>query len=170
MTHFSIIVATCLDGGIGYQNQIPWKLSADLKYFARVTQDAFKTDLPNSVIMGRKTWESIPDRFKPLKNRTNIVISRSKGTDAIYCSSLEEALSIKASHRFVIGGGQVYLEALKHPSLKYIFETKVHLNTKCDVFFHHSFERMESLEDLLGFEVKGGLENGTKYEHFLYKV
>ncbi len=71
------IVACTRDGGIGKEGRLPWKLSGDMAYFKRVTLDT--EDVPgarNAVIMGRKTWESIPKSFRPLADRLNVVLSR----------------------------------------------------------------------------------------------
>jgi hypothetical protein len=71
------IVACTRDGGIGKEGKLPWKLSGDMAYFKRVTLDT--EDVPgarNAVIMGRKTWESIPNSFRPLPGRLNVVLSR----------------------------------------------------------------------------------------------
>lgn len=68
---FSIVIAVSKNLGFGLNGQLPWKLSQDLQYFRKIT-----THYPNSsVIMGRKTWDSIPAKYKPLPNRKNIVVS-----------------------------------------------------------------------------------------------
>ena len=71
MGNYNIIVAMCDNNGIGYKNSLPWKNSEDLKRFAKLT----KGNGNNAIVMGRKTWESLP--YKPLKGRYNIVISKS---------------------------------------------------------------------------------------------
>lgn len=112
----SIIVATSLNNAIGRNNQLLWHISEDLKYFKKVTSG-------HTIIMGRKTWESIG---RPLPNRRNIVISRSQKAieGAEVYSSLEEALKAARSKEvanknklsneeiFIIGGGQIYKQAL----------------------------------------------------------
>ncbi|CAI4227663.1 unnamed protein product [Auanema sp. JU1783] len=74
--NMKLIVACDLDGGIGKNNSIPWTLRKDMTYFMKSTCHVEDSKKRNAVIMGRKCWESIPDKFKPLKNRLNIVISR----------------------------------------------------------------------------------------------
>ena len=75
------IVACTQDGGIGKEGKLPWKLSGDMAFFKRVTLDTENTpDVRNAVIMGRKTWESIPNSFRPLPGRLNVVLSRSPTT------------------------------------------------------------------------------------------
>ena len=70
--NFALIVAADLDGGIGKENKLPWRLSADMNFFKNVTIGNGN----NAVIMGRKTWDSIPPKFRPLPKRVNIVITR----------------------------------------------------------------------------------------------
>lgn len=104
---------------IGLDNELAWRASMDLKYFKRITNN-------NVVIMGRKTYDSIG---KPLPNRINIVITRNPKNLPIdfsgsIASSLEEALKMAASYKdketIVIGGSQIYLEALKSVTKMYI--------------------------------------------------
>lgn len=80
MSRLTIIVAATKSNGIGQNGHLPWKLSKELKYFARVTSDA-PEGKQNAVIMGRNTWESIPTKFRPLPKRLNIVLSHSPDYD-----------------------------------------------------------------------------------------
>ena len=80
---FSIIAAACRNMGIGINNTLPWRLRNEMKYFERVTKSgassATQADEPtkrNVVIMGRKSWDSIPEKYRPLKQRINIVLTR----------------------------------------------------------------------------------------------
>jgi dihydrofolate reductase len=75
MSRLTLIVAATKTNGIGQGSQLPWRLPKEMAYFKRVTSNAPDGRL-NAVIMGRKTWESIPANFRPLPNRVNIVISR----------------------------------------------------------------------------------------------
>jgi dihydrofolate reductase len=82
MSRLTIIIAATKANGIGVNNSIPWHLHNDLKYFAQVTSKA--TDgQQNAVIMGKKTWESIPKKNRPLPNRLNIVLSRNPNYDLL---------------------------------------------------------------------------------------
>ena len=71
----TLIVAATKANGFGQSGSLPWRLPLEMAYFARVTSHA-PDGVPNAVIMGRKTWESIPKKFKPLKDRVNVVVSR----------------------------------------------------------------------------------------------
>ncbi|MDE2222506.1 MAG: dihydrofolate reductase, partial [Candidatus Omnitrophica bacterium] len=73
MKNFSIVVAFDSTYGIGKDGRLPWRLAADLKRFKEITMEDGAAR-PNAVIMGRKTWESIPDRFRPLPGRVNVIL------------------------------------------------------------------------------------------------
>lgn len=134
MPRLAIIAAVAENGCIGINNQLPWYLPEDLKYFRRLTTGGV-------VIMGRKTYESIG---KPLPNRTNIVISRKAGyhPEGIkVVSSLEDALDLAAQVSeingiddvFVIGGAQIYALAL--PLANRLYLTEVQKTVEGDAFF-----------------------------------
>ena len=98
------IWAQSADGVIGRDGALPWHLPEDLARFRRVTDGA-------TVIMGRSTWDSLPDRFRPLPGRDNIVLSRTGGElpGAVVVGGIAEALAAVAGHdAWVIGGAQVY--------------------------------------------------------------
>jgi len=142
---FALIVACALDGGIGKDNKIPWYIPGDLKHFKQLTTtcpDGFM----NAVVMGRNTFESLPEQHKPLPSRVNIVVSTtleqtSSSTSNIHVvRSLQEALELVGRlqyvHKtFVIGGSRLYHEALEHPSCTKAFVTHVYHHFPCDVFF-----------------------------------
>jgi dihydrofolate reductase len=125
----SIVVAVSLNNSIGKNNQLPWHLPLDLKFFKKTTQGG-------TVIMGRKTFESIG---KPLPNRRNIVISSQKKNIAgvEVTNSLEAAIALSKDNNpneiFIIGGGQIYEQAL--PIANRIYLTKVNTFIDGEVFF-----------------------------------
>ena len=98
-----ILVAVSPEGIIGKDNSIPWHYSADLKRFKRLT-------LGKTVIMGRRTWESLP--VKPLPDRRNIVITQSSLDDVECFSSIDDALATCEGDVWFIGGAGIYQEAL----------------------------------------------------------
>ena len=149
---FSIIVATDTEGGIGRKDDnnysIPWKSSIDMKFFKDTTSKTNNSDKKNAVIMGRNTYLSLPERNgnRGLPNRYNIIISSqselfNKDESVVCTSSLNLAINKCIEEKnieniFVIGGSQLYEEALKHPNLEYVYwnlilETK----NKCNIFF-----------------------------------
>ena len=125
----SMIVARSRNHVIGRANQMPWKISADLQFFKRVT-------MGHPVIMGRKTWESIG---RPLPGRRNIVVSRNADyipAGAELASSLDEALArLTDSPRvFVIGGEQLFKQALDKADRLYVTEIDIDVKGG-DTFF-----------------------------------
>jgi dihydrofolate reductase/thymidylate synthase len=75
-----VVVAASNSWGIGADGGIPWRLPGDMRYFRRVTLRTADCGKQNAVVMGRRTWDSIPAKFRPLKGRTNIVLTRSPGS------------------------------------------------------------------------------------------
>lgn len=130
----SVVVAVCKQSrGIGNAGQLPWRLRADMAFFKQLTRSTRDPCKRNAVIMGRKTWQSIPARFRPLDDRVNIVLSRSATAAAdlelpagvVHAESLDKALELldEASDLgggvetvYVIGGSSVYAEALALPA------------------------------------------------------
>ena len=105
-----LIFARAANGVIGHNNTLPWHLPEDLAHFKRTT-------LGCPVIMGRKTWDSLPPKFRPLPGRLNVVVTRQPGwrTDgALTAHSLIEACALcpPGSDAWVIGGAEVYAQAL----------------------------------------------------------
>ncbi len=124
----SIIVAVDRNLAIGKGNIIPWKLKTDIARFKEITDDSV-------VIMGRKTYESLPTKYRPLPNRINIVISRTFKSDimedVIVCRSLNEAIKkayVFQKNVFIIGGASVYKQALSRVDKIYLSE----INTEID--------------------------------------
>jgi dihydrofolate reductase len=145
----SIIVAMAQNGVIGSDQGIPWRLSADMKYFKQKTSG-------HHIIMGRKTWESLG---RLLPNRTHIVLSRDPDWSAegvISCTKLEEALKIASAageeEAFVIGGGQIYKMALEFADRMYLtrvetaIEGDTHFDFPNEVWELIAFDRHEADE------------------------
>ncbi len=129
----SIIVAVAQNNVIGKDNKLIWHMPEDLKFFKEKT-------LGHCVITGRKNYESIPQKFRPLPNRTNIVITRQKNYNAfgaIVVSSLHEAIE-KAEQTgdeeiFIMGGGEIFKQSIHLTDRIYL--TKIHHPFDGDVFF-----------------------------------
>jgi dihydrofolate reductase len=131
-SYLTIIAAVAENGVIGNENQIPWHIPEDLKFFKRVT-------LNHAVIMGRKTFESIG---KALPKRHNIIVTRKNGYEAplncMVANSFEGALSVALAlddNPYVIGGAELYKEALQSSLAKKMYLTSVHLNPEGTVRF-----------------------------------
>jgi dihydrofolate reductase len=131
MTIISLVVAASRNGVIGKNGGLPWHISSDLKLFKQIT-------MGKPVIMGRKTWDSLPR--KPLPGRRNIVISRKADQPlegAEFVRGIDEALaSAQADHPpeiAVIGGGEIY--RLFWPLANQVYLTEVDLDVEGDTFF-----------------------------------
>ncbi len=126
----SMIYARASNGVIGHHNQLPWHLPEDLAHFKRLTSGW-------PVIMGRKTWDSLPPRFRPLPGRTNIVVTRQSGWQApgaLVVNSLEDAITQcgEVAQAWVIGGAQIYAAA--EPLASRIEVTEIAQNFDGDAF------------------------------------
>ncbi|KAF5355673.1 hypothetical protein D9756_003747 [Leucocoprinus leucothites] len=188
MIRLSIIVAATTTNGIGKNGRLPWHIHEDMRYFAHVTQHA-PEGYQNAVIMGRKTWESIPAKNRPLSKRFNVVISNDKSYDlnaapgtAVVVNSLEEALQLKTDipiHRgFVIGGASLYNKTLQpNPEVEVdrVLITRVTApRFDCDTFMPEfkaegqwKRESHETLVEWVGFDVPAGVQkqqDGAEYE------
>ena len=124
-------IARSRNGVIGRDGGLPWRLKSDMAIFRAVT-------MGKPVIMGRKTWESLPDVFRPLPGRRNIVISRNPAYDApgaTLAGSLEEAVRLAQDDAevFVIGGAEIYRQAL--PLAQRLYLTEVARDFDADAFF-----------------------------------
>lgn len=126
-----LIYARAANGVIGLNNTMPWHLPEDLAHFKQLTNG-------NPVVMGRKTWDSLPERFRPLPGRTNIVVTRNADWSAegvLRASSLEDALHAGAQHGdtvWVMGGAQIYAQAL--PLADVVEVTIIHQHFEGDAF------------------------------------
>jgi dihydrofolate reductase len=126
----SMVVAVDENNGIGLLGRLPWRISSDLKRFKNLT-------MGHHLIMGRNTWESIG---RALPGRTNIILSKNLDRppeNTVLKSSLEDALEYAKQQGetevFIIGGGQIYAQAL--PFTNRIYLSKVHTTIPADVFF-----------------------------------
>ncbi|KAF7306908.1 hypothetical protein MIND_00483300 [Mycena indigotica] len=189
MSRLTLIVAATKTNGIGQNGQLPWRLQQEMAYFARVTSNA-PVGTSNAVVMGRNTWESIPTRFRPLKNRLNVVISRNasfntNSESTPIESSLQSAIRrVESSeiHRvFIIGGVSLYSECLSLRLVNRILLTRILSPSfaECDVFMPDFLEddkgswtkaAHDSLQEWVGFGVPEGVqeENGVQYEYQMW--
>jgi dihydrofolate reductase/thymidylate synthase len=143
MKPFSIIVSFDSQYGIGKKGQLPWHLAMDLKHFKEISTTVTNPAKVNAVIMGRKTWESLPQKFRPLPGRMNLVLSKagklSLPSEVLCSQSLDNALSQLSSSNienvFIIGGAQIYAHAMAHPLCQKLYVTHVKGEYGCDTFF-----------------------------------
>jgi dihydrofolate reductase len=198
----TLILAATPSLGIGKGGTLPWpQLKKEMGYFARVTKrvspQSADTRKVNAVLMGRKTWDSIPPKFRPLKDRLNIVITQKtdefeksldKKSDVegpMVASGIVDALSQlekkmdEIDRVYVIGGASIYRTALELPQTKRVLLTKIRKEFECDTFFSINLEEStvwrkagkEELEEFTGEQVQeGGIEEqGVGFEFCLYE-
>ena len=127
----SLIAAVARNRALGKDGQLLWHLPEDMRYFRETTRG-------KPVIMGRRTWESLPEAFRPLPGRRNIVISRNSAYEApgaTLAGSLDEAVRLTQDDTevFVIGGAEIYRQAL--PLAQRLYLTEVAHDFAADVFF-----------------------------------
>lgn len=148
----SIVVATAANNVIGNDNDLIWHLPADLKHFKNVTSGS-------SIIMGRKTYESIG---RPLPKRENIIITRQSDLQIEGClvvNSLKEAIEKADSEElFIIGGGEIYRQAMELADKIYL--TKIHKDFEGDTVFPEIGEDWEVISERVG-----ELDEKNKLEH-----
>ena len=140
---YSIILACTLEGGIGYNNNIPWDIKSEMHLFKYITTETTNKYKTNAVIMGRKTWESL--NYKPLKNRINIIITNDNikfnYDNLITFSNIENAFeycerNINIDKVFVIGGKSIYdlcLEKYEN-NIEYIYISVIYKYYDCNIF------------------------------------
>lgn len=131
----SAIAAVAENGIIGHQGDLPWSLPDDMAWFQHHTKG-------HHVITGRKNYESIPPKYRPLKGRVNLVVTRNAAYEApgaVVVTSIEAALEIARAageaEAFIIGGGEIYREAFAKGLVQRLYLTRVHAHLKGDTRF-----------------------------------
>lgn len=204
----SLVAACCRSHGIGNNGNLPWRLKKEMEFFTRITSTVSIEDdnssgdemvKKNAVIMGIRTYMCIPPRFRPLKGRINVVLSRTAtetpaGASYLFrnLSDAIETLSTlpEIDRLFVIGGESVYKEASSKPETEYIFLTRIDADFDCDRFFpeidlnqfedltlydvndfNNSEDSEEKKQILKKFAIPKGVqnENGLSYQYHLYR-
>ena len=127
----TVVAAVARNGVIGREGAIPWRIPEDMARFRELT-------MGHPVVMGRRTWDSLPDRFRPLPGRRNVVVTRNPAWNADgaeRAGSLEDALRLlgDAPEVFVAGGAELYAQAL--PLADELRLTEVDLDVEGDTFF-----------------------------------
>ncbi|TIB71282.1 hypothetical protein E3Q23_03846 [Wallemia mellicola] len=187
LSNLNVIVAATIENGIGLSNSnsMPWRLSNELKFFAKVTSTKLETqEDPNVVIMGRKVWDSIPQKFKPLRNRQNVILSRTNdlqiNDNVKLLHNVESAIAYTNESKtrvFCIGGAQIYNQMIPYTSRVFMTRVKSPSFEEADVKFpelrDNEWRRCthEDFEKYVGFEVQEGdiEENGVIYEFQMYE-
>ena len=160
---FNIIVAMDLVRGIGKDGKLPWHLPGELKHFKDITARTSSKSKNNIVVMGRKTWESLPDKFRPLPGRINLVLTKNddfsvpqnvfkaKNFLDIFEITKKEPIGDVIENIFVIGGEQIFREAMKRSECQKLYVTHILHSFSCDTFFppfQKTFQQMTKSEPL----------------------
>lgn len=164
MSKINIIAAMSLNRVIGVKNGLPWHIPTDLKYFKKVTDGG-------CVVMGRKCWESIPEKYRPLPNRVNVVCTRNEKFEAKNAATLGDINRVLTNLKnngddddvFVIGGGEIYKESFKHADMFYL--TRIYTNIEGDIFL----DGFNETEWELVSATEKQEENGFKFNFEVYK-
>lgn len=169
--------------GIGYQGSLPWRLRKEMAYFKRVTTRTSDPSLRNAVIMGRKTWDSIPSKFRPLPSRLNIILSRSFDNEVIdenllHAKSVQDSLQLikdkNIERVYVIGGAEIYNEFIKSGLVDNVLLTEIeHTETEkldMDTFLKFDVNQWTKLSksELIGFTGEEAIDDDIREDKFVY--
>lgn len=161
----SLIAAVSENGVIGKDNDLPWHLPADMKHFRDTT-------MGHCVIMGRKNYDSIPLKYRPLDGRTNIVVTRNTKFEAPGCvvvhdieKAIEYARSQNEKEAFIIGGADVYKQTIDRADK--IYFTRVHQTIDGDAFFPEVDQEKFELKACERYEADA--KNKIAHSYCLYK-
>ncbi|KAF8562683.1 hypothetical protein P879_09383 [Paragonimus westermani] len=192
MHTLNIIVAVSSNGGIGFKGRLPWRLKKDMAFFKKITTDArpgkfhskknsFRyLGLKNAVVMGRNTWDSIPEKAKPLPDRLNVIISSqlcSPPSGTYLVRSFTECMDLlngdlrtQVDKVFIIGGSQLYKEIMQQTLYPVrIFCTHVEKHVECDTFFPEvNWDKLKQLR-LPEVPSEPVEENGYSYRFVVYE-
>ena len=131
----ALIVAMDLERGIGKNNDLMWHLPKDMRFFKETT-------LGQVVVMGRKNWDSIPEKYRPLSNRENVVLTRNKKFSSDDCVVLHDLVEVWEKYQdeeertvFIIGGGEIYRQAIESGLIEEMYITHVSGTYNAETFF-----------------------------------
>lgn len=174
----NLIVAVDEKNWIWKNWDLAWRISDDMKYFKKITSKTLDKSNKNAVVMWRKTWESIPLKYRPLPNRINCILSKNTiktviwwdlDENIIYHNSIDECINeLKTKENieniFIIWWANIYNQLLENDILDKLYITKVRWDHNCDVF-------LNDIPDYFTEEFKSEdkEENGIKYNFCVYK-
>ena len=173
-----VISAACRNNGIGAKGDLPWRLKNEMAFFTKMTKTTADVNKKNAVIMGRRTWDCIPQKYRPLPGRVNVVLSeqmkeKPSGADYLFnnLSDAVDALSQvdNIEKLFVIGGERVYKNAIESPYLSRIYLTRIDADFDCDAFFPQF--NIEEFAEVSDEDVPVGVHNekGLEYRFHVYE-
>nr|CAB3264453.1 dihydrofolate reductase-like [Phallusia mammillata] len=177
------LAACCNNWGIGVNGSLPWRLRKEMAWFTKASIGSPPEGKKNAVVVGRKNWDSIPKSFKPMKNRYNIVMSRTlplntPGADAVV-RSFEDLIQLLSCEQWQnkihevinIGGADIYKVVQESPYCGKVYLTRVMADFKCDTFFPKLDETFTLLPTDQFDNVPQGVheENGIKWKVEVYQ-
>ena len=155
---FVIVVACDINRGIGIKNAIPWFLPSEFRWLYRITTHTSDPDKMNALLMGRKTWDSIPVERRPLAKRINIILSRTSGggkDGELFFSDLDSVLDFldrtdSIETCYIFGGAHIYEECLSRGIVDEVIETEIQKSFFVDTWMpslpdSFALQRSESL-------------------------
>jgi dihydrofolate reductase len=155
--------------GIGKNNDLMWHLAADMKFFKETTSGQI-------VVMGRKNWDSIPEKYRPLPNRENVVLTRNTdfvAEGARVFHSLESSLNWYSGEEertvFIIGGGEIYRQALDLKCVDELYITHVDAVYGADTFFPEFDEDKWTVREILSWPKDEKNEAAFTVKHYIRK-
>jgi dihydrofolate reductase len=164
-----LIVAMDRERGIGKNNDLMWHLAADMKFFKETTSGQI-------VVMGRKNWDSIPEKYRPLPNRENVVLTRNTdfvAEGARVFHSLESSLNWYSGGEertvFIIGGGEIYRQALDLKCVDELYITHVDAVYGADTFFPEFDEDKWTVREILSWPKDEKNEAAFTVKHYIRK-
>ncbi|XP_037339476.1 dihydrofolate reductase isoform X2 [Pungitius pungitius] len=167
------IVAVCPDLGIGCHGNLPWhpvRLNNEFKHFRRMTATASVKDKQNVVIMGRKTWFSIPEKNRPLNNRINIVLSRELKAPPAGAHHLAPDFSSALRLVDMELAEQVDQELMESTGTRRLFVTQILKQFECDTFLPEiCLDKYRLLPEFPGVPQELQEENGVQYRFEVYE-
>lgn len=177
----NMIVAVDSAWGIGKNNDLPWRLSKEFAHFVRQTLKTEDPNKKNAVIMGRRCWESIPPKFRPLHDRVNVIVSKTMepkiSEDIIVSNDFDDALRLLTEdERFKdrietiwnVGGTEIYTLGLKHSLMWKLVLTRLDTSFDCDRKFPEvnwdEFEKNLDFSEETFEEVEKNTQKIVKYQ------
>ena len=187
---FSMIVAMDKNNSIGYKNNLLFHYKKDMDYFKDITSTVLIKDKINAVVVGRKTFESIPNKFKPLKNRINIIMSKKQdkinelnilykdNDNVIILSSINDVLSYIKSNKniektFIIGGSIIYNQFLQQNIINNLYITVIDKvfeksDTKCNIYNINNYELIKTSVEIDNDLLNNNEENVIEFNYYRY--
>ncbi len=179
---FKVIVAYDWNRGIGKDNKLPWYIREDIEYFKKLSTETNNKNKKNVVIMGRKTYESIPQKFRPLSDRINIVLSKTMEQsenieNLVILDSIDKVLKYIHKNKkiiessYVIGGQSIYEQFFSMNLVSDIYATEIKYRYECDAFFPkvNGYKKVDDIQHLYSTDHKIEYNVGFDFCHYIYE-